>query len=343
MKSYIEISSDINNKILVVDFLKGFSIITIVLMHLLDNISSLPPIIHTMSAVGGTGVHVFFLCSGIGLYTSYLKHKTSYVTFFKKRFFKIYIPYIIIILFAFFSPWLYYGDNKITALLSHVFLFKMFSPVYDSSFGEPFWFISTLFQLYALFIPMCWLKEKTNSKWFTAMFCSISISWWFFCYFLGIGNIRIWGSFCFQYIWEFAIGFVLAEKFYFHKKYNISNYLLFTLAIIGIGLQASMALYSNVLKLFNDIPALVGYLSLALLLSNISFVNNFCNKLSSFSYELYLIHNLVFVGSFYFFRPAQLATQLILGIIAFIIALASSFFYKKILEILRNKIKNKQL
>ena len=100
MKSHTEILSDSSGKIQMVDYLKGFSIFTIAFMHLLGHISALPLIVKTLSAVGGTGVHVFFLCSGIGLYLSYLKRKTSFVGFLKKRFLKIYIPYIIVILFV---------------------------------------------------------------------------------------------------------------------------------------------------------------------------------------------------------------------------------------------------
>lgn len=339
MKSYINIYSHSNGRIWAVDYLKGFSIFTIALMHLLNTMSALPEIIHTLSAVGGTGVHVFFLCSGIGLYTSYLKHKPSYIDFFKKRFFKIYIPYIIIVLFAFFCPWVYYGDNRVIALLSHLLQFKMFSPMYEGSFGEPFWFVSTIFQLYVVFIPMCWIKDKLNSsKRFICVFCGISVAWWVFCYKLGIGNIRIWGSFFLQYIWEFALGFVLAENFLYGKRFKINNYLLLTLAILGIGLQSIMALFSDALKVFNDIPALVGYLSLALLLSNIPTVNKLCHKLSVFSYEYYLVHTLLFGAAFYFLKPEGFLMQCAVGLIAMIIALGAAFFYNKAMKAVSNSI-----
>lgn len=332
MRDNIEIYSN-NGKIFAVDYLKGFAIFTIALMHLLDNMSKLPRIISLLSAIGGTGAHVFFLCSGIGLYTSYLKQSTSYAEFLRKRFLKIYIPYIIIILFAFFSPWLYYGDNRVIALLSHVFLFKMFSPMYEVSFGDPFWFLSTIFQFYVLFIPMCWIKDKLkNNKLFILIFCGTSVIWWVFCYCLGIGGMRIWGSFCLQYIWEFALGFILAEYFFYNEKICISNCLLLFFAILGIGLQAVFALCSEELKIFNDIPALIGYSSFALLLSNISVINNFCQKLSVFSYEFYLIHNLVFVAIFYFLQSMGLLGQCIVGVLSMFIALTASYLYNKIIK-----------
>lgn len=53
-------------KLEVIDYLRGFSILTIVLMHLIQSYS-IPQIIRTASSFGGAGVHVFILCSGFGL------------------------------------------------------------------------------------------------------------------------------------------------------------------------------------------------------------------------------------------------------------------------------------
>ena len=125
MKSYLQIASN-GKRVELVDYLKGFSIFTISLMHLMSCMDSIPSLIITLSAIGGTGVHVFFLCSGFGLYTSYLHHKIEYIEFLKKRLFKIYVPYIVIVLVSFLLPWMYSGNDKVTALFSHVFLFKMF-------------------------------------------------------------------------------------------------------------------------------------------------------------------------------------------------------------------------
>ena len=199
-------------RVAAVDFLKGFSIFTIVLMHTMHRMSALPAKIYKLSMVGGTGVHVFFLCSGMGLYLSYLNKRTGYMEFLKKRFVKIYVPYILVVLVSFCLPWMYEGDDRVMALLSHVFLFKMFVPRYESSFGTQFWFMSTLIQFYLVFIPMCILKEKINdNRKFFGIFMFVSVIWWIVCYALGVSDERVWSSFFLQYIWEFALGMVLAE------------------------------------------------------------------------------------------------------------------------------------
>lgn len=69
----------------ILDFLKGFSISTIVLFHLIsDYLSFLPTIIKKASLLGGTGVHVFFLCSGIGLGLSFFCKTNNIFIFYKK-------------------------------------------------------------------------------------------------------------------------------------------------------------------------------------------------------------------------------------------------------------------
>ena len=78
-------------KLDVVNFLRGYSIFTIVLMHLMQ---SYPLLSWAMKATsfGGAGVHVFILCSGFGLYISYLNRPLGYKDFLRKRFGRIYWP-----------------------------------------------------------------------------------------------------------------------------------------------------------------------------------------------------------------------------------------------------------
>lgn len=79
-----------------IDFLRGFSIFTIVVMHYLQD-AKLPGMVNKILSIGGTGVHMFFICSGFGLYLSYLNHPVRYKEFIEKRFVKIYIPYVIVV------------------------------------------------------------------------------------------------------------------------------------------------------------------------------------------------------------------------------------------------------
>lgn len=117
-----------------------------------------------------------------------------------------------------------------------------------------------------------------------------------FCYIAEIGHIRIWGSFCLQYIWEFALG-------------------------------------SEALKVFNDVPGLFGYMSLALLISQFPFMKSVFTKVSNFSYEYFLIHILVFKTIYYIVKPQGLMIQIACGGISIALALMLAFGYNRIISL----------
>ena len=273
------------------------------------------------------------MCSGMGLYFSYLNKKIKFIEFIKKRWTKIYIPYIIVVFISFLCPWMYLGNDRLSAFLSHIFLYKMFIPKYEESFGIQFWFISTIIQFYLLFIPMCKLKEKIdNNKLFYQWGLLISVFWWIICYVLNVSDIRVWNSFCLQYIWEFSFGMVLADELKKGKIYKIYILQLFFVVVVGLGLQAGLAMYSDKFKLFNDIPALFGYSALSLLLMNIKLIKKVCVIISKFSYELFLIHILVFKTVFQIIQFNSLTMQIIEALIAFILSLICAFIYNRLIN-----------
>ena len=60
-----------------IDFLRGFAIFTIVLMHLVQSYN-IQSVVHKAASFGGAGVHLFIFCSGLGLYLSYLRKPLGY-------------------------------------------------------------------------------------------------------------------------------------------------------------------------------------------------------------------------------------------------------------------------
>ena len=135
-----------------VDFLRGFSIFTIVLMHLVQSYP-LPGLLQKATSFGGAGVHVFILCSGFGLYLSSLYKPLAYGQFLKRRFSKVYIPYLIVVIISALYFGLVCGQDVLNSLLGSVFLFKMFVPSLECAFGGQMWFVSTIIQFY-LFWPL---------------------------------------------------------------------------------------------------------------------------------------------------------------------------------------------
>ena len=134
-------------RLAVVDFLRGFSIFTIVLMHLVQSYP-LPGFLDKAASLGGAGVHVFILCSGFGLYLSSLYKPLRYGQFLKRRFSKVYIPYVIVVAVSTLYFGLVCSQDVLMPFLSSVFLFKMFVPSLENAFGGQMWFVSTIIQFY---------------------------------------------------------------------------------------------------------------------------------------------------------------------------------------------------
>ena len=291
-----------------ISFLRGFAITTVVLMHLVQlylNDGDIPNWLQLASTAGGTGGHAFLFCSGFGLYLSYLKEPLSFGAFVKKRGLKIYLPYVLFLLVHFFLP---HGSadegERFRMLLSHIFLYKMFIEKYVISFGLHLWFLSTIFQLYFLFLPLCRLRRMTGRRAFILIGCAVSAVWWVVMYFTGLGSIRIWGSFCFQYLWEFMLGMMAAEYLSEREEVSVALWKLALTAVLGLGLQAVMARRGGLAGAVNDMPALFGYTALALLLycAGGRLVQPVFLWVSGISYEWFLVHVDAIMWSYYFMR-----------------------------------------
>lgn len=338
MSSVLKIESVVQKHYEVIDYLKGFSILTIVSMHLIQTYTTfLPGFVIKLATAGGTGVHIFILCSGFGLYLSYMRRPCGFGDFIRHRFGKIYIPYIVIITISALVPFMYDGNKRILAYLSHVLLFKMFVPEFESSFGAHFWYISTIFQFYFCFIPLSRLKEKLQTKKFLILSLAVSFLWWIFLAVSGLYEIRVWDSFFIQYLWEFSLGMCLADYLGNGRIIHIKMIYLVITACTGLGLATVVASFGGVFKVFNDIPGMIGYGSLALVLYeiNIKTWNGLILWISEFSYEWYLIHILIFACFFKSIHADTLSMQLTVGVIAFIVSILLAIGYKKCWQLVR--------
>ena len=179
----------------IVDFLKGYSIITIVLYHYLQFLHLSSPY-DQIIRFGGTGIHLFILLSGFGLYYSHLNKPLTYPAFLRKRISKIYVPYIFVVLvsalIALFIP---VYPNSWYALGGHVFLYKMFDESIIGSYGYPLWFISMILQFYLAFHLIVWIKSKLNNIQFLTLALLISAIWIALVILLNKGDERVWNSF----------------------------------------------------------------------------------------------------------------------------------------------------
>lgn len=282
-------------KLEIIDFFRGFAIFTIALMHLIQSYD-IPSVVHKATSFGGAGVLLFIFCSGLGLYLSYLRKPLGYWEFLKKRFLKIYIPYIIVVVL--WGLWYLFTFQEFPwrEVAAHAFLYKMFSTELDISLCYPYWFISTIIQFYFVW-PLVVKLYRTGGV-FLAL--GISLSWSTLVGVLGYEDMRPWGSFFLQYLWEFCLGMWIAERIYKGKVFDVQQckwWWLMLSAIVGVTLTGIMAWNGGFLKLYNDIPSLIAYMPTLLLIYKLGcgFINKFFIWASGFGYELYLVHSLVFV------------------------------------------------
>lgn len=125
-----------------------------------------------------------------------------------------------------------------------------------------------------------------------------------------------------------------------HKLLDMSYYRWWWLAggvALGMSLTGLMAWNGGILKLYNDIPSLVGYLSVMLLIYKIGVgvVNRFFKWASGFGYELYLVHSLAFaVMTFFLKGTLPLSALLPASLVA---AYAVGYCYHRILKTCRLK------
>ncbi|GAB3958469.1 acyltransferase [Spirosoma harenae] len=281
----------------VLDYLKGVSIVSIILLHSFQLVA-LPPLGKKLIQFGGTGIHVFLFVSGFGLYLSHLAKPLSFGSFIKKRFLKIYIPVSLsVTVIALISLALPLYRSSWYAYLGHLFLYKMFDERIVGSYGYHFWFISLILSLYLAFLPILNAKDRLPTRLFIGLSFVISLAWSALIISIGKESVRVWNSFFLQYLWEFCLGIYLADR-YKKKQFEFWNQPSVTLLLTsGVALLLYAVLpptFGSVGKVLNDIPALVGYMSLAIFVYNthLPFLNRFFTYTGKISFALYLFHML---------------------------------------------------
>lgn len=326
-----------------VDFLRAASICAIVCMHLVQGFfPDLPTLAYQAVALGGTGAHVFFFCSGLGLYASHLAHPLAPGRFYLRRLTRVYLPYVPVVLASACLPALCIGVDRLGAVLAHLFLYKMFLPAYAESLGLQLWFVSTIIQLYLLFPLLTWAAKRLGMRRLFALALAVSVAWWCFTAVTGLYVERVWNSFCAQFIWEFVLGMAAADCLHRGKIFPLRPLPLAAVALTGLGLQAVLALWGGYpWRLFNDIPALFGFGAALLFVYALAgkWLHRPAVWLSGISYAWYLTHILVFTLTFVALE-AHLPRPLT-AVLALALSLAAAWGYDTLWGAILHRIRRK--
>lgn len=345
--------------------------LTIVVFHYWFQ-TALPSPIDRLIYFGGTGIHLFIFLSGYGLYASHLRRPLSYPAFLKKRLTKIYIPYIVVVLISAATAWfLPIFDFSWYALFGHIFLYKMFDNDIMVSYGYHFWFISMILQFYLVFHGLAALKKRWKNGVFLGICLLLSLAWAGLVVYWGKQELRSWNSFFLQYLWEFALGMVVAREVSdFESQVSGSShsshphptvragkmpflkiirpfvsippgeskesvpapwpYLL--VGLVGCALYGALALKGGSIgKMFNDIPALIGYTAMALFVYYLRLepLNRFLIFTGKISYALFLVHILVFLLLLYGLGQSVPGATLPIQVTALVLSYVAAYGLQK--------------
>lgn len=331
------------------DFAKGYAICGIVLYHALQKVA-LPPVAQQAIGLGGTGVHLFFLLSGLGLMLS--AFSGGALAFYQRRGIKIWRPYFVALTLSMVVNWfvpLFPSDWR--AWLAGVLIYQMFVDAYIEGFGGHFWFISAIIQLYLVFPLLQMMLHRLGGRGeqrtkqgivrFVILCFALSLAWWLLVFFLDKTHSRCWTSFFLQYLWEFGLGMgigVLIRQngiqgvFAFAKKYA---WLGFPVAVLGFGAMALLARqFGKVGQVFNDVPALIGYAGLCyaayeVLGRLLPWIRHFFTWINGFSFSLYLTHVLVLELYLHALAQAGISPSLPLLLPYFVLALIAGWAFSK--------------
>jgi len=261
--------------------------------------------------LGYQGVHIFFILSGFGLaYSRILKPHESWITFMRKKFFRLYPTYWILLAVSLIIPRLradlfygYFGWGSFWR--SWILLDK----------AIPFsWFMFPLIQFYLCFFLIFKFLQKTSIKQFIFTSFVIKVTYTFLVLTLGfnlffpiIGDLAYPGYLAISRLFEFCLGMAMA-KVYASNPTLLINYLTkpatIALAIIFeiLGIMGSFKFLNEIKFLGVVLPvglsfydAFIGF-GLFVIIFNIcrslisfsDLTTRFLTGISNISYELYL-------------------------------------------------------
>lgn len=261
--------------------------------------------------LGYQGVHIFFILSGFGLtYSKILKPNENWITFMKKKFFRLYPAYWILLAVSLIIPWL-----KSDLFFGYFDWWSLWRSLVILDKAIPFsWFMFPLIQFYLFFFLIFKFSEKYSISQFIVISLLIKLSYASLILLLGfnlffpiIGDFGYPGYLAVSRLFEFCLGMAMA-KVYVANPHLLINYLTkpttIFLAIICeiLGIICSLKFANQIQILGVSFPfgmafydAFIGFgifvivFNICRKLSNLSdLTNRFLTWISHISYELYL-------------------------------------------------------
>lgn len=244
------------------------------------------------------GVQIFFILSGV-LYGC--KDIKDYKKFWKNKFFKLYLPYIVVVLIFFtFNLILHANQMGIMDLFYYITTTQAFTHNVEPI--AHLWFMSYIFLFY-LILPVLEKFDFSKDKYFYIKLILIIIGLQLL-QFTNVINVNI------TYLALFMLGYYFSRRKFKHNiksdNYKLLCGLFGLICIVGIPVQLYLEtwdLEGVLLKFFNIYHDYIhGFLGITLVLLMLKVLPDIKNKvidyLSGLSFHIYLVHQIFIIGVF---------------------------------------------
>lgn len=320
--------------------------------------------------LGYQGVHLFFILSGFGLaYSRILKPDDNWLNFMRKKFFRLYPTYWILLAVCFIIPRL-----RADLFFGYFDWWSFWRSLIILDKAIPFsWFMFPLIQFYLFFFLIFKFLQKFSIRQFIYTSFFIKVTYTFLVLTLGfnlftpiLGDLGYPGYLAISRLFEFCLGMAMA-KVYASNPTLLINFLTrrFTIVIAIIlnflGIMGSFE-FSNQIKLFGVIlpfglsfyDAFIGFgifvivFNVCRILINFSdLITRFLTWISRISYELYLTQFIALIVVPQFFtvvvrgEPSLLTASrsLLLYVLMMEICIVNAFLLQWLTNSIANQVK----
>lgn len=268
----------------------GIAIIWIMFFHWPELFRSIPLVSFIMKR-GMTGVEMFLLVSGIGLFYSMTKND-DFKEFYIKRALRVLVPYLVISL-----PYWIWQDIYLNRGIRKFFLDYSLIAFWKNG-DRKVWYIALILVLYAVYPFLFQYFQKGAVKSRKAALMALSLFLPFLIYAVNPSYFKV-TEIAFWRISSFVLGSLLAVWVMEGHKFRKIQFLGIAAATMGvIAVVLILNHMTSIPGIFRMVYLPVGFLSAVVLwLLNCGWLNSLLGKFGACSLELYLIH--IFLRSLY--------------------------------------------
>lgn len=298
--------------------LKGIAILMVIFSHIGYFLDANDKFLYPLSVAGGVGVNIFLFLSGFGLTMSELKSHHFFLSFYKKRLRKIFMPaWIVLAGFLILDYFILHISYPGQTVIQNFLGFIPNADIY-TSINSPLWYFTLIFYYYLVF-PFLFFRKKPILSAFLVFLLSYLIL--HFNLLVDVVDKDVLKLYKLHYLaFPAGLGFAVLQNSRFKLTSLIGgvNPALRNFLIVPLVLSvAYTAIHSGVgeevkYEQFISLVTMTSFL-LIILLKNFQF--KLLMLFGVYSYEIYLIQwPILYRYDFlYKYFPAYLATSLYLG------------------------------